>query len=205
MFPELFQGESGIRPMRSALLFGPPGTGKTLLAHALGAISSRPKGALRHHEHYWSPTDWIGSDWVAAELNGKMTQVRAGDIMSAFFGQTERYPSTHRATIDSYCSTQALDTLAKAHPRIGRCRNLSKLFAAVRNHRRRTGDLVIVFIDELDSFCRARTAAEDESTRRLKNQLLLELDETTSTDQEGLFVLAGYALSIEALSIAAQG
>ena len=64
MFPELFQGENGIRPMRSALLFGPPGTGKTLLAHALGAISSRPKGALRTPGASLTTN---GLDWIALD------------------------------------------------------------------------------------------------------------------------------------------
>mmetsp|Transcript_2700 Transcript_2700/g.9558 ORF Transcript_2700/g.9558 Transcript_2700/m.9558 type:complete len:139 (+) Transcript_2700:3-419(+) len=39
--------------------------------------------------------------------------------------------------------------------------------------------LTVLFFDEIDSFCRSRSASEDESTRRVKNVLLTQLDRTS--------------------------
>jgi SpoVK/Ycf46/Vps4 family AAA+-type ATPase len=50
------------------------------------------------------------------------------------------------------------------------------LFSSARQTSASSSKQVILFIDEVDSICRMRSSNEDESTRRLKNQLMLELD-----------------------------
>lgn len=39
-----------------------------------------------------------------------------------------------------------------------------------------SASLTVLFFDEVDSLCRARSSSEDESTRRVKNVLLVQLD-----------------------------
>lgn len=46
----------------------------------------------------------------------------------------------------------------------------------------------IIFIDEIDSLCADRSKDEDESTRRIKSEFLVQMD-GVGKDQDGILVL----------------
>ncbi len=49
--------------------------------------------------------------------------------------------------------------------------------------------VIILILDEIDSVCRARSQQEDEHTRRIKNELLKQLDGVDKR-QEKVIILA---------------
>lgn len=64
-------------------------------------------------------------------------------------------------------------------------RLVSRLFDMARRERPCT-----VFIDEIDSLCTARTDSDTESTRRIKNEILVQLDGVSSDNEGVLFLFA---------------
>ena len=64
-------------------------------------------------------------------------------------------------------------------------RLVSRLFQMARRERPCT-----VFIDEIDSLCTTRTENDSESTRRIKNEILVQLDGVDSNNQGVLFLFA---------------
>ncbi|CAG5126342.1 unnamed protein product [Candidula unifasciata] len=47
----------------------------------------------------------------------------------------------------------------------------------------------VIFIDEIDSLCRHRSSQEDEGTRRMKTELLIQMDGAERKNQEKIFLL----------------
>lgn len=64
-------------------------------------------------------------------------------------------------------------------------RLVSRLFQMARRERPCT-----VFIDEIDSLCTSRTESDSESTRRIKNEILVQLDGVDSNNEGVLFLFA---------------
>lgn len=65
-----------------------------------------------------------------------------------------------------------------------------KLIRELFMHARRQQGCSVIFIDELDSLCRRRSEREEEHTRRIKTELLRQMDGVDSAQQQGqVFVL----------------
>lgn len=64
------------------------------------------------------------------------------------------------------------------------CRIIRDLF----NHARRNAGQSVIFIDEVDCICRRRTSEEEEHTRRIKTELLHQM-EGVNTSSNDVFLL----------------
>eukprot|EP00048_Salpingoeca_helianthica_P001129 m.46894 g.46894 ORF g.46894 m.46894 type:complete len:516 (-) comp11197_c1_seq1:65-1612(-) len=64
-----------------------------------------------------------------------------------------------------------------------------KLIRELFAHARRQKGCAVIFIDELDSLCRRRSEREEEHTRRIKTELLRQMDGVEEVQQGQLFVL----------------
>ncbi|XP_068083862.1 vacuolar protein sorting-associated protein 4B-like [Anabrus simplex] len=62
---------------------------------------------------------------------------------------------------------------------------IRELFQYTRSNREQS----IIFIDEVDGLCRKRTSHEEDRSRRLKNQFLTLLENTSATQQDTIFLL----------------
>lgn len=69
---------------------------------------------------------------------------------------------------------------------VGESEKLVRALFAVARHLQPS----IVFIDEIDSLLSARTANEQESTRRLKTEFLVQLDGATTATEERIVIMA---------------
>lgn len=64
-----------------------------------------------------------------------------------------------------------------------------KLIKELFQHARNQPGQSVIFIDEIDSLCRKRNSREDESTRRIKTELLIQMDGRDQPDQNKIFLL----------------
>ncbi|KAH9518472.1 Vacuolar protein sorting-associated protein 4A [Bulinus truncatus] len=64
-----------------------------------------------------------------------------------------------------------------------------KLIKELFHHASHQHGQSVIFIDEIDSLCRRRSSREDESTRRVKTELLIQMDGADRQGQDNIFLL----------------
>ncbi|KAK6932212.1 AAA ATPase, AAA+ lid domain [Dillenia turbinata] len=155
-----------LSPWKGILLFGPPGTGKTMLAKA-----------------------------VATECKTTFFNISASSVVSKWRGRR----GSGRRIKGRRGSDLRTDLKRRAEGRrgsgtIGDSEKLVKvLFELARHHAPST-----IFLDEIDAIIsqRGEGRSEHEASRRLKTELLIQMDGLTRTD-ELVFVLAATNLPWE--------
>lgn len=137
----------GCRPSSTVLLYGPPGTGKTMLASAL-----------------------------AGSLGAVLVQASAAELLSKWFGESERLVRRLFDFARRVGSTAAVPPTPLCHPSPSAATSSSPDVAAA-------GAPVVIFLDEIDALCSTRGAGgESEVSRRVKTEFLLQLS-AISTEQ----------------------
>lgn len=148
----------GLRSLpKGLLLFGPPGTGKTLIGKA-----------------------------IAHQSGATFFNISASSLTSKWIGEGERVrgsppPTSHQAPPPCSCGgvkfpRQGLTAVVSIMLQLVRT-----LFAVASHHQP-----AIIFIDEVDSLLCQRSAEENESSRRLKTEFLVQLDGAgTSSEVRG--------------------
>ena len=106
---------------------------------------------------------------VATEANSTFFSVSSSDLVSKWMGESERYgtscPCFWRARVNILCR------LVKA------------LFNMARENKP-----AIIFIDEVDALCGPRGEGESEASRRIKTELLVQMD-GVGKDTKGVLIL----------------
>lgn len=64
-----------------------------------------------------------------------------------------------------------------------------RLIKELFHHARSQEGQSIIFIDEIDSLCRLRNSREDDSTRRIKTELLIQMEAADKYDKANIFLL----------------
>lgn len=107
---------------------------------------------------------------VATEANSTFFSVSSSDLVSKWMGESERYVSSLRSIMRNWLLI--LD-----------CRLVKQLFAMARENRPS-----IIFIDEVDALCGPRGEGESEASRRIKTELLVQMD-GVGRDSKGVLIL----------------
>ncbi|PPR96228.1 hypothetical protein GOBAR_AA24442 [Gossypium barbadense] len=159
-FPQFFTGKR--RPWRAFLLYGPPGTGKSYLAKAVATEADST--FFSHHFPFYLEKGKGGS---SEDPNKCITGLQWQSVGS----------------VENLCVSSS-DLVSKW---MGESEKLvSNLFQMARD-----SAPSIIFIDEIDSLCGQRGEGnESEASRRIKTELLVQMQGVGNNDQKVLVLAA---------------
>ncbi len=109
---------------------------------------------------------------VATEANSTFFSVSSSDLVSKWMGESERYDI---AFICDFCVAGGLSWIF--------FRLVKQLFNMARENKPS-----IIFIDEVDALCGPRGEGESEASRRIKTELLVQMD-GVGRDSKGVLIL----------------
>ena len=109
---------------------------------------------------------------VATEAKSTFFSVSSSDLVSKWMGESERYVSC------AQCSGIILLTVSDFRHRL-----VKQLFNMARENKPS-----IIFIDEVDALCGPRGEGESEASRRIKTELLVQMD-GVGRDTKGVLIL----------------
>lgn len=110
---------------------------------------------------------------VATEANSTFFSVSSSDLVSKWMGESERY--------DIYCERGVCICRCTDDPFY--LRLVKQLFNMARENKPS-----IIFIDEVDALCGPRGEGESEASRRIKTELLVQMD-GVGRDSKGVLIL----------------
>ncbi|KAG8488604.1 hypothetical protein CXB51_016522 [Gossypium anomalum] len=172
-FPQFFTGKR--RPWRAFLLYGPPGTGKSYLAKAV-ATEADSTFFSHHFPFYLEKRKGGGSEDSNICITGLHWQ-SVGSVENLWLC-TASFPTFLNSIVSSS------DLVSKW---MGESEKLvSNLFQMARD-----SAPSIIFIDEIDSLCGQRGEGnESEASRRIKTELLVQMQGVGNNDQKVLVLAA---------------
>ncbi|AQK97234.1 P-loop containing nucleoside triphosphate hydrolase superfamily protein [Zea mays] len=183
--PRYFTGL--LSPWKGILLFGPPGTGKTMLAKA---VATECKTTFFNISASSIVSKWRGMSLYFVCFSTCVFVVHEHASVYVFHIGTNLYNKIYNFTFFIQKSFAYSNSPSDA----GDSEKLVKvLFELARHHAPST-----IFLDEIDAIIsqRGEARSEHEASRRLKTELLIQMDGLTKTD-ELVFVLAATNLPWE--------
>ncbi|OWZ03616.1 Vacuolar protein sorting-associated protein [Phytophthora megakarya] len=112
---------------------------------------------------------------VATEADATFFAVSSSSLVSKWQGESEKY--------GTYCNEGRVEFLTDLLILYHLCRLVKNLFEMAREKKP-----AIIFIDEIDSLCSSRSEGESDSTRRIKNEFLVQM-QGMGNNHDGVLVL----------------
>ncbi|MBA0704144.1 hypothetical protein Golax_016418, partial [Gossypium laxum] len=178
-FPQFFTGKR--RPWRAFLLYGPPGTGKSYLAKAVATEADST--FFSHHFPFYLEKGKGGSSEDSNICITGLHWQSVGSVENLWL----LVVSVLKFNLFSFFFSASVSSSDLVSKWMGESEKLvSNLFQMARD-----SAPSIIFIDEIDSLCGQRGEGnESEASRRIKTELLVQMQGVGNNDQKVLVLAA---------------